>query len=194
MERSRYTAKKRTAANPPSVQAVPAGPCKVFRKGDTVIYGTNGICRIDEITSQSFCGETREYYVLRSVYCAGETVFVPTDSAALTGKMYPALTRDEIDDLLSGLSKAVPVWIESDDERKQRFAEILTSGDRKALIDMIRTLHDHREKQEKRGKKLHLADERCCREGEKLLNEEFAHVLQIPPEQVEAYIRGKMEA
>ena len=188
MERS--TNRKKTAAQP----VVPAGPCKVFRKGDTVIYGANGICEIDEITSQSFCGETREYYVLRSVYCAGEKVFVPTDSAALTGKMYPALTRAEIDDLLTGLPGTAPAWIDSDDERKAYFAEILTSGDRKALIGMIRALHDHKEKQEKRGKKLHLADERCYREGEKLLNEEFAHVLQIQPDQVADYIRGKLEA
>ena len=187
MERSTY--RKKTAPQP----VVPAGPCKVFHKGDTVIYGANGICEIEEITSQSFCGETREYYVLRSVYCSGETVFVPTDSAALTGKMYPALTRDEIDSLLTALPPAIPAWIDADEERKNRFAEILTSGDRQALIGMVRTLHEHKQQQEKRGKKLHLADERCCREGEKLLHEEFAHVLQIPPDQVADYIRERLE-
>jgi len=186
----RGTFRKNTAVQP----VVPEGPCKVFCKGDTVIYGANGVCEIDGITSQSFCGETREYYVLRSVYCAGETVFVPTDSAALTGKMYPALTPAEIDDLLTALPRTAPAWIESDEERKVRFAEILTSGDRKALIGMVRALHDHKIQQEKRGKKLHLADERCYREGEKLLHEEFAHVLQIPPAQVADYIRERLEA
>ena len=191
MDRRITHGKKTAAAKQP---AVPAGERKVFRKGDTVIYGANGVCEIDEITTQSFCGEDREYYVLRSVYCAGETVFVPTDNAALTGKMYPALTRDEIDGLLNGLPADAPAWIESDEERKVRFAEILTSGDRKALIGMVRALHDHKIQQEKRGKKLHLADERCYREGEKLLHEEFAHVLQIPPDQVADYIRERLEA
>ncbi|MBE6614893.1 MAG: CarD family transcriptional regulator [Ruminococcaceae bacterium] len=191
MDRRITHGKKIAAAAQP---AVPAGERKDFRKGDTVIYGANGVCEIDEITTQSFCGEDREYYVLRSVYCAGETVFVPTDNAALTGKMYPALTRDEIDGLLNGLPADAPAWIESDDERKNRFAEILTSGDRAALIGMIRTLYAHREKQEKKGKKLHLADERSFREGEKLLNEEFAHVLQIQPGEVADYIREKLGA
>lgn len=172
----------------------PAGKRKVFHKGDTVIYGASGICEIDEITTQSFCGEDREYYVLRSVYCAGETVFVPTDNDSLTEKMYPALTREEIDRLLNGLPTDAPAWIESDNERKNRFSEILTSGDRAALIGMIRSLHDHREQQEKKGKKLHLADERSFREGEKLLNEEFAHVLQIAPGEVADYIREKLGA
>lgn len=165
---------------------------QAFHKGDTVLYGENGLCRIDEISSQSFCGEMREYYVLRSLYCAGETVFVPTDNATLTGKMYPALTHDEIDALLRGIPETEPDWIESDDERKNRFDAILSSGDRGALIGMIRTLHAHKEKQEKRGKKLHIADERCYREGEKLISEEFAHGLQIEPAQVGEYIRGKL--
>ncbi len=107
--------------------------------------------------------------------------------------MYPALTRDEIDSLLTALPPATPAWIDSDEERKARFAEILTSGDRQALIGMVRALHEHKQQQEKRGKKLHLADERCCREGEKLLHEEFAHVLQIPPDQVADYIRERLE-
>lgn len=183
----------RKKQNRTEAQAVPAaGEIKVFHKGDTVIYGASGICEIDGIIRQSFCGEDREYYVLRSVYCAGETVFVPTDSAALTGKMYPALTKEEIDTLLTRLPADAPVWIESDDERKNRFAEILTSGDRIALLGMLRALWEHREKQEKKGKKLHIADERSFREGEKLLKEEFAHVLQIQPEQVPDYIREKL--
>jgi len=178
----------------PADTGADAAVCKHFRKGDTVIYGASGVCEIDDITTQSFCGETREYYVLRSVYCAGETVFVPTDSAALTGKMFPAMTREEIDRLLTALPKAAPDWIESDEERKEHFTCILHSGDREALIGMIRALYCHKEQQEKRGKKLHIADERSCREGEKLLTEEFAHVLQIRPDQVEAYIREKLGA
>lgn len=177
----------------------------VFHKGDMVVYGGNGVCRIEEISRQSFCGETREYYVLRSLYCAGETVFVPTDNATLTGKMYPALTRDQIDALLLGLPETEPYgtettqsvttvsepdWIESDEERKNRFDAILASGDRKALLDMLRTLYIHKEKQEKRGKKLHIADERCFREGEKRISEEFAYGLQIDPAQVGEYIRN----
>lgn len=189
MERRMVRNRKAAAAPQPRK---PAGPGKSFHKGDTVIYGASGVCEIDEITIRSFCGENREYYVLRSVYCAGETVFVPTDNDVLTGKMYPALTRDEIDGLLTRLPADAPAWIESDDERKIRFAEILTSGDREALIGMIRSLYDHRERQEKRGRKLHLADERSFREGEKLLCEEFAHVLQIRPEQVADYIRKKL--
>ena len=194
MNRRTIKSKAMHTAPQPAAASGSAQPVKVFRKGDTVIYGASGVCEIDEITTQSFCGENREYYVLRSVYCAGETVFIPTDNAALTGKMFPALSREEIDSLLAALPDCAPAWFESDDERKNRFAEILTSGDRKALIGMVRSLHDHKQQQEKRGKKLHISDERSCREGEKLLCEEFAHVLQIRPDQVEAYIRERLEA
>lgn len=165
---------------------------KRFHKGDTVVYGASGICRIDEITSQSFCGELREYYVLCSLYSVGEKVFVPTDNAVLTGRMVPVLTKEQIEEVLAGAGRNAPDWIESDEERKARFDEILCSGDRQALIGMVRTLHTHKEKQEKRGRKLHIADERCFREGEKRISEEFAYVLQIEPSQVGEYIRARI--
>ncbi len=163
-----------------------------FRKGDTVIYGSAGICEVEEVSRQSFLGEEREYYVLHSLYTNGERVFVPIDNPTLTGRMFPTLTRDQIDALLASLPDTTPAWIESDDARKNRFAEILVSGDRAALLGMIYSLYDHRERQEKKGKKLHIADERSFREGEKLLYGEFAHVLEMEPEEVPDYIRRKL--
>jgi len=174
-------------------EPVPADKKKTFRAGDTVIYGAYGVCEVSEVLEQSFHGETREYYVLRSVYCTGDTVFVPTDSTVLTDRMFPALTREEIDVLLAERPAKIPAWIESDEDRKRQFGEILTSGDRKALLGMVRSLYAHREKQEKRGRKLHIADEKCFRDGEKLLCEEFAHVLHITPDQAADYIRDKLQ-
>ncbi len=163
-----------------------------FRKGDTVIYGSAGICMVEEISRQSFLGEEREYYQLSSLYANGERVFVPIDNPTLTSRMFPTLTRDQIEALLTSLPDTAPAWIESDDARKNRFAEILVSGDRAALLGMIYSLYDHRQRQEKKGKKLHIADERSFREGEKLLYGEFAHVLEIAPEEVPDYIRRKL--
>ncbi len=165
---------------------------KRFHKGDTVIYGSAGICQVEEVSRQSFLGEEREYYVLCSLCTNGERVFVPVDNPALTDRMFPTLTKEQIDTLLSTLPSTAPVWIESDDARKNRFAEILVSGDRAALLMMIHSLYNHRERQEKKGKKLHMADERSFREGEKLLYGEFAHVLKMQPEDVPDYIRKRV--
>jgi len=165
----------------------------MFHPEDTVVYSTNGICTIGEITEQSFCGEKREYYVLHPIYDTGATIFVPTDNEELTGKMRRVMTKEEINALLNDIADSEEDWIESDTERKKQFDSILAGGDRRKLMQMIRTLYLHGQQQKKRGKKLHIADERCFREAEKILYEEFAHVLQISTEEVIPYIREQLE-
>ena len=46
---------------------------------------------------------------------------------------------------------------------------------------------------QKNGKHLRIADEQTLRDAEKLLNDEFAHVLHIPQQDVPDYIRSRME-
>ena len=166
----------------------------MFQAEETVVYGANGICTVGEITEQTFCGEKRQYYVLHPVYDKGATIFVPVDNTVLTEKMRRVLTKEEIHTLIAGISEDDGEWIENDGERKRVFQDILEGGDRKKLMRMIRVLYLHSEQQKKRGKKLHIADERSFREAEKILHEEFAHVLQIPTDQVVPYIASKLEA
>ena len=116
------------------------------------------------------------------------------DNRELTAKMRRVLTVEEIDTLIDGMHEDPEEWIDNDGERKRVFQEILESGDRKKIMHMIRLLYLHREQQKKRGKKLHITDERTFREAEKILHEEFAHVLQIPTDQVVPYIAAKLEA
>lgn len=36
----------------------------MFRKGDTIVYATTGVCVIDDIREQACTGEVHTYYVL----------------------------------------------------------------------------------------------------------------------------------
>ena len=73
-------------------------------KNDYVHYGAYGVCRVEDLRSMRFGpGEPlREYYVLRSVDQHGADIYVPADNAALTARMRPVLSREEIDRLLAG--------------------------------------------------------------------------------------------
>ena len=44
------------------------------------------------------------------------------------------------------------------------------------------------------GRKVHVCDERFLKEAEKILYDEFAHVLDIEPEQVLPYIFDQIES
>ena len=83
-------------------------------------------------------------------------------------------------------------WVENENERKLRFKEILSCGDRLAVAGLIRTLCEHRLNQEKTGKKMHLSDERFLKDAERLLYDEIAHVMEIEPNQVIGLIGNRL--
>ena len=60
-------------------------------------------------------------------------------------------------------------------------------------MQLVRTLYLHKEKQIERGKKLHACDDRFLKTAEKMINDEFAMVLHIDPDQVPDFISKRAE-
>ena len=58
---------------------------------------------------------------------------------------------------------------------------------------MIRLLYLRREMLQETGKRLRTNDEQMLRDAEKLLNDEFALVLEIKEREVPEYIRSRVE-
>lgn len=165
----------------------------MYKIGEMVRYGTEGVCRIAEITVMKVGRERAEYFVLRPVAREGATVFVPVQNEALVAKMRPLLTKDEIDEMLSAVRREELLWPEDAGERKTAFQNILVSGNRRELLNMIRSLYITRERLRARGKRLRSAEEQCLRDAEKLLNDEFAAVLGVHRREVPEYIRSRIE-
>ena len=103
------------------------------------------------------------------------------------------LSEPEIESLLQSAAGESISWIDDPNERKQVFAQILSGGDRRRVLHLIRMLYVRRRELQKNGKHLRIADEQTLRDAEKLLNDEFAHVLHIPQQDVPDYIRSRME-
>lgn len=165
-----------------------------YNVNDTVIYKTNGICKITEIAEQDFTGKNIEYFVLKPVYDNKRTIYISVQNEKLIAEMRRILSADEICDLIKTIPIENTIWIVNDSERSQRYKEILTRGDRTDLFRLIKTLYQRQRLQNEKGKKLHIADERFLKEAEKMLHEEFAYVLNIKREQVLPFILDQMEA
>ena len=170
----------------------------MFTVGDSVLYGADGVCTITDHGMRDFCGSTREYYVLQPNADPDGIVYVPADNPTLVGRMQRLLTKAEIDGILAewqddGTSEGEsPDWIANDSDRKHAYDDILQNGDRWQIFRMLRALYQHRALMEKRGKKFHISDERQFREAESRMNAELAHVLSIAPEEIPAYVAGKL--
>ena len=167
----------------------------MFSVGSNVIYGSNGVCRIEQIRSESFSGEEKEYYILTPIDDPKTVIYVPTDSPALTEQMRCLLSKEEMNSLLCRETDGELLeWVNDPRSRKELFRDILYSGDRVQLLRMLRTIHARRQQQAEQGRKLYAADEEAFARGEKLLHSEIAAVMQIHPEEVRTFIRSRWRA
>ena len=166
----------------------------MFQVGEVILFGSEGVFRVDDITPKKIGKTVSDYYVLRSVYRSSNVLYIPVGKGGLEEKMYPVLSRAEIEDLIRQLPMSTCCWIDNENERKLRYREILGCGDRLAVAGLIRTLYEHRTNQEKTGKKMHLSDERFLKDAERLLYDEIALVMDIEPKQVSTYIGSKLIA
>lgn len=160
----------------------------MFKVNDTVLYGNDGVCQINDIISRSFQDKMMEYYVLKPVYSESSTIYVPVENKELVAKMKKILSVKEIHTLIHAVPNTESIWIQNDNVRKERYKEIIKSGDRLELMKLIRTLYLHQQDLKKSGKKFHATDDRFMKDAEKILYEEFAYVLNIHQDEVVPFI------
>ncbi len=160
--------------------------------GQVVLYGNQGVFEVTGTETQTFSGISTDYYVLRGVIETKRTVYVPSANEQLTAKMKPVLTADEVNALLDSLPNHENLWIENENQRREVYKEILSSGNRSKMLSLAMTLFDHKNKCQANGKKMHQSDERAFKEAEKLINGEFGYVLGVEQDEIAKYISAKV--
>jgi CarD family transcriptional regulator len=108
-------------------------------------------------------------------------------------KLRYLISAEDLQALLASSEIRESCWIADENQRKQRYRELINSSDRVALLQMINTLHQHKKAQAATGRKFYLCDENFLRDAEKLLNAEFSLVLGIKPSDVGAYILSVLD-
>ena len=165
----------------------------MFSAGDTVSYGTWGICKIKEITEMTVGKVKKEYFVLVPVYDENSTLYVPTDNKKLLDKMRSVLSSEEINALIDSVAREPMEWIENDIDRKEYCANVLKNGDRGDLMRLIEMIYLRREALKSTKKHFHISDEKFLREAERLLHDEFSYTLNITKEDVPSYILNRIK-
>ena len=164
----------------------------VFSQNETVVYGAQGICKIRGTARLEQGRQAREYYVLIPVYDEGSVIYVPTDNEKLVSNIRRLLSPEEIDRLIDETAATETQWIDDNLERKEYCSDVMKSGDRKQLMQLIDMLYLHRRDLKQSKKHFHVTDERCLREAERLINDEFSFVLGISREEVPSYIINRL--
>ncbi|MDO4544559.1 MAG: CarD family transcriptional regulator [Bacillota bacterium] len=162
-----------------------------FEKGSYVVYGTNGICTVEDVKLMSFASgmEKNMYYILKPLSNPSSTIFVPVKNEELMSKMRDPMTKEEIDRLLMEMRDKEFEWEDDRRFRAESFHDILTRGVHQEMMMMIRCIYMRKQELSEEGRKLAATDTNTLKAAEKLVEEEFAHVLGIKPEEVGKYIR-----
>ena len=160
---------------------------KMYEVGEIVLYGSNGVCKIEEITEKTISKTVIEYYVLKPIATQISTLFVPTQNEKLVGKMRKILAKEEIEKILENLPETGE-WNKNKPERFDSFKKIILDGNCLELIGLIRLLHNQERKQMSRGKRLHITDEKFRKEAERMVYGEISVVLGVDKAQAKELV------
>lgn len=165
----------------------------MYQIGDRVLYGIHGVCRVADMEEKVIDRKMLTYLVLEPEGQTGARFLVPTHNPAAMGKVRTILTPDELKDLMCSEKIRKDGWISEENARKNLYRQLISSGDREQLMQMVFTLYRRKAQQLAAGKRMHLCDDNFLRDAEKLLAGEVSVVMDMEPEAAKKYIRTMLK-
>ena len=164
----------------------------MFQPGDLIIYGTNGVCEVVEITTlnMSCVPADKMYYVLRPWYHPEHKVFTPIDNTKVV--MRPVMTREEAMTLIREIPQIPDLKVEFERLREECYKTAIRGGDCRSIVGLIKALYLRSRERERQGRKATATDSRYFNMAEDNLHSELAISLGIPKEEVGAFIGDQL--
>lgn len=166
----------------------------MYQIGELVLYGSTGVCRVEEIREQSVpdTGEKRMYYVLRQLY--GDCVILaPVDSDKVF--MRPIISREEAERIIDSIPQihAQAYYSRVTRELAEHYESILKSHDCASLVELTMSIYAKKQVLLSKKRKFGTVDERFLKRAENLLFGELAAALDVPRDEIQNYIAAKLE-
>ena len=168
----------------------------VFEKGQLLVYGTTGVCRVEDITTpDTGPGRGRQYYLLKPLQQDG-VIYAPVDSRKVP--IRPIISRQEAEALIGLIPsiRAEACHAPTLQALAQHYQNAVHSHDCRALLELTMSIYAKRCQAEQHNRRLGLVDERYGRHAERLLFGELAAALGLPYDEVPGFLfsRGTAKA
>ena len=163
----------------------------MYQIGALVVYGIHGVCRVAELEERTVDRKNVVYLAIEPVIQEGARFLIPTHNPAAMAKVRPLLTKEELDAMLASSQANGDGWIRDENQRKQLYRELISSGDRLRLMQMVRSIYRHKAEQIAAGRKVHMCDDNFLKDAEKLLTDEIAVVTGLSQEEARKLLRSK---
>ncbi len=161
---------------------------RMYSIGEYVVYGAHGVCCVADMEYQKRDGRNVQYYVLSPANSPGSRYLVPTDNVAALAKIHRLLTRQELDAILHSPVVRDCQWIADETERKNHYRNIVNTGDRTGMLQLMGSLYRHKQYQSDAGRKFRMGDETMLRDAEKWINSEISHILGVSVDAAREYV------
>ena len=166
----------------------------MFQPGELLVYGTTGVCRVEEITTPDItrADRGRRYYLLKPLYQDG-VIYAPVDSDKVP--IRPVISREEAEALIDLIPsiRAEACRAPTLQVLAQHYQSAVRSHDCKELLELMMSIYAKQRQAEAQKRRLGMVDERYMKQAERLLYGELSVALNIPYEDVQPYIVRRVE-
>lgn len=163
----------------------------MFEVGKNVVFGSHGICRIEDIRKGTDFGMPKNmekskliYYKLSPLFVtAYSVIYTPVEN---TEHLREAIGEEEAERYLSDLTLSeVQVFTDnSQGKLREHYKELTSKEEPKAYLRIIKEVSKKRRDAAIRHKRLGQVDEMYLKKAEELVCREFAAALNTTPELV----------
>ena len=161
----------------------------MYQIGDLIIYGGNGVCRVDDIGMLDIPSleNNRLYYTLSSYY-RDLKILTPVDTNVF---MRSVIKYEEALELIKRIPKLDTGIYEHLDARviKEHYHLVIESNNCLDMLQLIKNIYAKQKIVKKIGNKLTQVDEQYKKRAQEIIDEEFAIALCIQKEDVKDYIK-----
>ena len=165
----------------------------MFQKGELILYGGTGVCRVTDIISKKFSRTDPEklYYILTPLYQSG-TITTPVEN----GKVFtrPVISREEAISLIDEIPhiEAEAYHNTNLQQLESHYKQELESHDCMDLLRLTMSTYQKKKEREEAKLKFGAVDRRYMERAEDLLFGELAVALDIERESVQAFIEDRL--
>ncbi|MGN0292886.1 MAG: CarD family transcriptional regulator [Lachnospiraceae bacterium] len=166
----------------------------MFKVGDYVMYKTEGVCRIDQITTMDNFPKDRQrklYYVMSPLKDSGLKIYSAVDNTMIPRR--PIMTEQEARNMVETMADIPELEIDNEKYREETYKKALKSCDCREWIRIVKTIYLRRQGRYAEGKKSTAIDDHYQKAAQELLLEELSVALHMSEEETDRYIKEHMQ-
>ena len=126
----------------------------MFEKGETVYYGTAGVCKVSDICRSPFDKkDDRMFYVLEPHdFDNGTIIYAPMENSQVV--LRAIMPCEQASLLLESFSELEPIEVLNEKHRREEYRSALRTGTAQSIARIIKTVHIRRSAAIKAQKKV----------------------------------------